>query len=92
MPNRQVHTIVHPSSGLIFGFWPDRSNPGILHITARHQTTPADAISTFFTGQTIWDEEHKRFATFSATHGLYWFWWEKDHRVGVITCFRLEET
>lgn len=91
MPKRQVITVRHFGSGLIFGFRPDKANQDILHITARHGTTPEEAIETFLTGQTVWDEAHLRFETFSETHGLYWFWWERDRRVGVISCFRRED-
>jgi len=50
-----------------------------------------EAMATYFAGQTRWDAVHLRFETFSATHGLYWFWWERGRRVGVISCFRLDE-
>ena len=91
MPGRVVFTVVHPASGLIFGLWPDKTDSGTLHLTARHGTTAEDAITTFFAGETVWDETHKRFETFSDTHGLYWFWWEEPRRVGVISCFRRED-
>lgn len=91
MPKRLVVTVVHPASGLIFGFWPDRSTPFALHMTRRHGALPEDAITAFFDGETAWNEEHLRFETFSDTHGLYWFWWEQDRRVGVISCFRRED-
>lgn len=87
MPNRPAVVVLHSTSGLAFGFWPDKTDPTVLHITARHGTTADEAIATFMDGQTIWDGSHKRFETFTETHGLYWFWWERDRRVGVISCF-----
>ena len=91
MPTRPVITFAHLASGLTFGFWLDRADPTVLHVTARHGTTPEDAIAPFFAGQTLWDEVHERFETFADTHGLYWFWWENGRRVGVISCFRRED-
>ena len=68
----------------------DDDAPELLHIFARHLTTIDDALDTFFEGEVeTWNEERGRFETYSATHGLFWFWLEQDKVVMVISCFRL---
>jgi hypothetical protein len=64
----------------------------VLHITARHGTAAEEAITTLLTKQTVRDEERHSFESFTETLEVYWFWWEKDRRVGVISCFRRKET
>lgn len=71
-----------------------RIEPGhdVLHIYARHLTTPVDAIRTFFAGhpeRTVWNEQHRRFETYTDTHGLFWFWRDEGRTVMVISCFRV---
>lgn len=77
-------------SGIRFVFKRDTDDPEVLHIYARHLTTVEEAISTFFAGQTVFNEQRKRFETFSSTHGLFWFWLKQGTEVMVITCFRNE--
>ena len=62
--------------------------PELLHIYVRHLTSIDDALDTFFNGQTSWNEEQKRFETYTGTHGLFWFWLEPDKVVMVISCFK----
>ena len=78
-------------SGLRFDFKCEPTQPSLLHIFARHGTSPQDAISTFFEGETNWNETRKRFETFTETHGLYWVWRVQDTVVLVISCFRMDE-
>ena len=74
-----------------FVFKYDDDVPDLLHIYARHLTTIDDALDTFFDGeQEAWNEERRRFETYSATHGLFWFWLEQDSVVMVVSCFRLD--
>ncbi len=74
---------------LIFVFKYDDKKPDMLHIYSRHLTTPDDAIYLYFNQDPVWDEERKRFGNFSETHGLYWFWRNKEKRViMVISCFK----
>lgn len=76
------------SNGFHFHFKYDPNFPKLLHITAKHQTTEEDAIKTFFGGQTIWNEKHKRFQTILLNKTLYWYWFRnKPKKVMVITCF-----
>jgi hypothetical protein len=78
--------------GFRFVFKYDDDAPELLHIFARHLTSIDDAISTFFDGEEeTWNQEFRRFETYSKTHGLLWFWLEEDRVVMVISCFRLGE-
>lgn len=62
--------------------------PGVLHITKSHGTTPADAIRAFYFAETTaWNEERRRYETRSATHGLYWTRHEYDGSVLIISCW-----
>jgi hypothetical protein len=77
-------------AGIRFVFKYDDDAPDLLHIYARHLTSIDDALDTFFEGrQESWNEERSRFETYSGSHGLFWFWLEKDRAVMVISCFRL---
>jgi hypothetical protein len=80
-------------AGLEFLFAYDRDAPELLHIYARHLTDISDALNTYFdpSAETRWNEQFRRFETYNATHGLYWFWWRglENRVVLVITCFRL---
>ena len=73
----------------IFVFKYDDYKPDMLHIYSRHMTTPDDVINLYFNYDSVWDEERKRFALFSETHGLYWFWRDEPKKViMVISCFK----
>ncbi len=64
-------------SGVTFVFAYDPDAPDLLHIYARHVTTPADAIRTFrqrSSDNTTWNAGRRRFETISPTHGLLWYW------------------
>lgn len=79
------------ASGLTFVFRYDPDAPELLHIFARHTTSPEDAVDTFFDGaaETIFNDARKRYETYTPEHGLYWFWLEPQRVVMVISCFRL---
>jgi len=79
-----------PATGIDFVFKTDPDDPEMLHIYARHLTTVQDAMTTFREGETLWDATHRRFETYTASHGLYWFWLEPGVRVMVVSCFREE--
>jgi len=73
----------------IFVFKYDEKQRDMLHIQARHMTTPNDAVNLFFSYKSVWDEEKERFASYSDTHGLYWCWCNEPKKVVmVISCFR----
>lgn len=73
----------------IFVFKYDENKPDILHIYSRHLTTSDDAIALFFSYDPVWDGARKRYANYSDTHGLYWFWCNQEKKVVmVISCFR----
>jgi len=74
-------------TGLQFAFKQEPTRPDMLHITHRHGTLPADAIAAFGSGETVFNTQHLRFQTTSATHAVYWAWWIEDVAVLVITCF-----
>ncbi len=76
-------------AGIRFVFKYDDDAPELLHIFARHLTTIDDALDTFFSGETTWNDERERFETYSESHGLFWFWLEEGRVVMVITCFSL---
>jgi hypothetical protein len=75
--------------GLRFIFKYDDDAPDLLHIYARHLTTIDDALDTFFDGQTAWNAQRQRFETYTATHGLFWFWIQENAVVMVVSCFRV---
>lgn len=80
-------------SGIRFLFKTDPDAPDLLHIYARHLTTPTDAIQAFFDerAETTWVERHRRFETYTARSGLYWTWVVPDRVVRVISCFTLPD-
>lgn len=75
--------------GIKFVFKYDDAAQDLLHIYVRHLTTPQDAVNTFFSARATWNEEFNRFETFSASHGLFWFWLEEEKTVMIISCFRI---
>lgn len=77
------------ASGIRFVFKRDLVEPELLHIFVRHATSPEEAIETFFAAEPIWNEQHKRFETYSETHGVLWYWIEPRRVVMIISCFRL---
>jgi hypothetical protein len=80
--------LIVEAHGERFRFYYDLQDPGVLHITRQHGTTPEDAIRTFFSGVAEpWDEAHLRFATYTVTHGLFWTRHAHDQSVIVISCF-----
>ncbi len=90
MARRQA--LIIEAEGERFRFYYDLTDPGVLHITRQHGTTPEDAIRTFFVGATEpWDETHLRFETRTETHGLYWTRHAHDHAVIAISCFKRGE-
>jgi L-amino acid N-acyltransferase YncA len=78
------------ATGIEFVFKTDPDAPEMLHIYARHLTTVEDAMAAFREGEELWDATHRRFETYTTTHGLYWFWLEPGGRVMVVSCFRIE--
>ena len=79
--------------GITFVFKYDDEAPDMLHIYARHLTEPDDALDVFFDREAEQSENtlYRRFERINSTHGLYWFWIEKQSVVMVITCFPLEQ-
>ncbi len=62
----------------------------MLHIYARHMTTPDDAIATFKKGGAVWNQRYNRFESRTDTHTLYWFWLDVGSTVMVVSCFSKE--
>ncbi len=91
MEKRRFASKTDPETGIRFVFKYDPDDPTVLHIYARHGTTVADAIATFKTGVTAWNDQYGRFETLSETHGLFWYWIEEARVVMVITCFGRSE-
>ncbi|MBI2955200.1 MAG: hypothetical protein HYY30_12855 [Chloroflexi bacterium] len=44
------------------------------HSDARDATIPEESIETFFATEPRWNEKRKRLETYSATHGVFWYW------------------
>ncbi len=57
--------------GIKFVFKYDDVDPDLLHIYARHLTTPTVAVTTFFSGLTVWNDKLQRFETITKSHCLY---------------------
>ncbi len=75
--------------GILFVFNYDPDDDTLLHIYARHLTTPSDALDCFFDGTTVHNPKHDRFESRTAAHCCYWFWLEEQKVVMVITCFTI---
>jgi hypothetical protein len=88
-PRRTARYKQVEEQGLRFVFKYDDDAPDLLHIYVRHVTTIDDALDTFFEGATEWNAAHERFETYTATHGMFWFWLEENAAVMIISCFRL---
>lgn len=89
MPPRRAYKRVE-ENGIEFLFKYDDDAPELLHIYARHVTEVDDALDTFFGAETkMWNAEFKRFESYTATHGLFWFWLDENKVVMVISCFRV---
>jgi hypothetical protein len=86
--NRREALIIE-SGGERFRFYYDTVVTETLHITRRHGTTVEEAVTVFFDGQTSWNDELRRFETFTETFGLYWARHPTDQSVIVISCFPL---
>ena len=87
MPRREAYIV--EANGERFRFYYDQEHPQILHTILQHQTTPEDAVRTFFEGATgAWNEEHLRYETMTETHGIYWTRHAYDHSVIIISCFK----
>ncbi|MDO8670038.1 MAG: hypothetical protein Q7O66_01230 [Dehalococcoidia bacterium] len=78
------------TSGISFVFKRDSADPKLLYIYVRHLTDPEDAIQTFFAAESVRKEQHRRFESYSATHGLFWFRLEPLKAAMVTSCFKLE--
>ncbi|TAK36668.1 MAG: hypothetical protein EPO21_02020 [Chloroflexota bacterium] len=85
----QYESYTDGASGIRFVFKRDSLDPELLHIFVRHATHPEEAIETFFAAEPSWDEKHRRFETYSDTHGIFWNWIEPGRVVMIITCFKL---
>lgn len=81
--------LIIEAQGERFRFYYDLEQPGVLHMTRQHGTTPEDAVRTFFAGVTEpWDEARLRFETRTDTHGLFWTRHGHDQSVLIISCFK----
>lgn len=79
------------AQGHTFFFSYDEVDPTLLHIYARHLCQPSDAIEVFFTGESEYNSINHRWETYTATHGIYWFWRdEAEKKVWIISCFTLQ--
>jgi hypothetical protein len=89
--SRRYQAVEEEGIHFLFAFDPDA--PDLLHIFARHTRTIDDALDTFFdpVARTAWNEQRRRFETYSDSHGLFCFWagGQEGQTVFVITCFRL---
>ena len=84
--------IIVKENGILFFFKYDDDSKEQLHIFVRHLTTIDNALDVFFDGESVWNEEYKRFETKNKTHELYWFWLDdKKTKVMIITCFSLNK-
>ena len=87
MSNYQTYT--YDNIKFVFKF--DSVDPTLLHIYARHMMEADDAIELFFdtTAVTTWNGKLRRFETYTANRGLFWYWMTKDKVVMVVSCFRI---
>jgi len=77
------------ANGERFRFYYDAEHSQILHITLRHDTTPEDAVRTFFEGSIgPWNDANDRYETVTETHGIYWTRHAHDQSVIIISCFK----
>lgn len=91
MARRQYEVVECEDKTFFFAY--DKDDPELLHIYVRHLMEIDDALDVFFEGKSKWNARHKRFETYTETHGLFWFWLnESERKVMIITCFKLEES
>jgi len=76
-----------------FRLYFDTDEPGLLHISARHGMSAADAVALFFEGECSWNEARKRFESRLGRRVLYWAWLHgQEHgTVLVLSCFEKQE-
>jgi hypothetical protein len=79
------------ASGIVFHFAYERGSDR-LHITARHGTTPQDAVRTFFDphANSTWDATHQRWERWADDWLVSFLWLDApaNRNVLVITCLR----
>ena len=73
--------------GHIFVFKYEEDSPELLHIYARHQMEPEDAIEIFFEGTVASNTERRRFESNYQGRTMTWFWLDETMKVVmVISC------
>lgn len=76
------------SKGVTFVFKYELDHPDLLHIYARHQKYPDDAIHIFFNGLSHWKDSQNLWETIYDKEGIWWFWInESDRVVMIVSCF-----
>ncbi|HEY8693252.1 MAG TPA: hypothetical protein VIR57_10975 [Chloroflexota bacterium] len=78
----------YENNGQIFRFHADED--GTLHVLASGEATRADVYNCFWNGERTFDPKFRRFVSRSATHVLYWAWYDnvEGNDVVVISCRR----
>lgn len=79
------------AQGIAFYFRYDDQHHELLHIYVRHLTDIDDVLDVFFDPdrKDEWNEERRRWESYSRSHTLCWTWLEDGKKVLVITCFTL---
>jgi hypothetical protein len=86
---KRYERILEQEVSFLFAY--ERDAPDLLHIFARHTTTPEDVFEVWFdaANKDIRNEERRRFETSNDTHTVYWKFSDLEPEVVfVITCFR----
>ena len=75
-------------NGERFFFLYDEDTPEQLHITSSHGMGPFDAVQTFFDGETVFNDQRKRYETSTTTMCVYWVRLEEFYAnaVLIISC------
>ena len=91
VPRSKLHPVQHPN-GITFYFAWDRQDASRLHIEIRGSSIE-EAISTYLAATlTIRDAEHRRWQSYSATHGVYWtLYGERPGHIIILSRFKLGE-
>jgi hypothetical protein len=75
-------------NGERFFFLYDEDSSEQLHITTSHGTGPLDAVQTFFDGETVFNEQRRRYETSTDNMRVYWVRLEEFYAnaVLIISC------
>ncbi|MBX9693754.1 MAG: hypothetical protein K2Z81_15300 [Cyanobacteria bacterium] len=77
--------------GITFLFAWDDVDPSILHIYARHMTTPLEALEVFFNAtEKRYNKTQRRNEFKLREYELHWFWYNQEEKIVIIIMCAIE--